>query len=111
MNKDKKTKYTTLHRRTHWRALKNTIFAIADIESKNLSSYDLANICCYSCYGNELQGKNIKFINDKGYSCFMEDNFYEMYEVPKKKDAKKPYGEYIFLAHNVAFNYWLFRRF
>ena len=38
----------------------------------------------------------------------MADNYYDFYEIPKKGNEFKPEGQFLFLAHNTSFDYWIF---
>lgn len=41
-------------------------------------------------------------------SCWVDDNKYEIFEVPSRDNRYPGYGDFIFLAHNTSFNYWVF---
>lgn len=43
-----------------------------------------------------------------GASCWVSNNHYDVYEIPKVGHEFEIEGEFIFLAHNTDFDYWLF---
>ena len=98
----------SLAQRTHWRRLKELLSFLSKIEKVQLSDYNSNNICCYSCLGDELTGVNVKFQTVGGMSCWVSDNSYDVYEVPSYTNTTKMCGDFLFLAHNTSFDYWLF---
>lgn len=103
-----------LQNTVHWRGMKNLFYTLCTYEHIDPNGYNFNNICCYSCVGEELQGTNVKYPSiHHGNSCFVYDNEYDMFEVPAKSyDVsinKFSYtGDYLFLAHDKSFDYWLF---
>ena len=57
-------KNNKIHKRVHWRRIKNLINGLSYIEEVDKSRYNFSNICCYECMGIELQGKNVRFITN-----------------------------------------------
>lgn len=105
---DSKNK-SPLHRRTHWRNLREIITEIAVYEGINISAYDFDNGVCYECSGDELKGKNVTFATSENRSCWIGDNDYEMYEFPKLGNAQRPgFGSFIYLSHDTDYDYWTF---
>ena len=49
---------------------------------------------------------NIK--QQAGMACWVDDNHYEVFEVPSKFNTYPGYGKFLFLSHNKDFNYWTF---
>lgn len=43
-----------------------------------------------------------------GRSSWVADNYYDFYEIPLKGNEFKIVGDFIFLAHNIHFDYWIF---
>lgn len=91
----------------NWAFVKKLATAFSEIESVNLNKYNKNRICSYECYGNELQGKNIKFITEKGKAPFIDDNSYTVYEFPLKSNTGNPVGKYFGMYYNESFDYWL----
>lgn len=103
-NNDKKT----LAQRTHWKKFRELLESLSRIENVHLSDYNSKDICCYTCLGDELLGVNVKFQTNGGMSCWVDDNTYDVYEIPAYSNTSKMCGEFLYLAHNVSFDYWLF---
>jgi len=98
-----------LHKRTHFRRTREIMTEIGKYEGFNMNDYDLFNIRAYETVGENLKGKNVSYNIQGGYSCWVKDNKYEMFEVPSKSNRKgSPYGEFLFLAYNKSFQYYLF---
>jgi len=103
------SKDTPLHKRTHFRRIREIITELSNYEGFNINSYDLFHIKAYETVGQNLKGKNVKYNIDNGYSCWVGDNRYEVFEVPAKSNRENsPYGEFIYLAYNKSFQYYLF---
>jgi hypothetical protein len=100
---------TPLHKTVHWRNLKGLLADICRYEKIRLEDYDTNNIRCYRCFGNELKGKNVSYNTQHGYSCWANDNNYEIFEVPKRTNnsAYKFTGDFLVLAKNTSFDYWI----
>ena len=103
-----KNKTLELKQCVHWRRMREAISLLEKKEKVNLKDYDLFNITCFNISGLELQGKNTFFNNKSNLSCFVFDNFYEFFEIPKRSNLYKASGEFLFLAHNISFDYWIF---
>lgn len=97
-----------LYKTVHWRYFSNTAKYLCKYEGGSVTDYDFKNICCYTCLGCELQGSNVSYATNNNYSCWVDDNHYDYFEVPAVKNTKNYEGEYLFLAHNTDFDYWLF---
>lgn len=92
----------------HWRRFKELATSFYTLERVDKSEYNFNNICCYTCIGDELQGDNVNYSVSDGYSCFVYDNRYDFFEIPKYSNQKPYAGEYMFIAHNTDFDYWVF---
>lgn len=97
-----------IHNRVHWRRIKNLLNGLSSVENVDVNRYNFSNICCYKCTGIELQGKNVKYKTRGNNSCWVDDNSYEVFEVPHVTNKYRGYGSFIFLAHNTSFDYWVF---
>lgn len=96
-----------LQKTTNWAHVKSVFRSIMNIEGINSSKYDFSNICCYSCEGISLQGNNVIFDTKGGMSCWVDNNHYDIYELPLKlNNNSKGYGKFITLAFNKDFKYW-----
>lgn len=105
---DSKNK-SPLHRRTHWRNLREIITEIAVYEGINISAYDFDNGVCYECSGDELKGKNVTFATSEDRSCWISDNDYEIYEFPKLGNAQgSSLGRFLYISHDTDYDYWTF---
>ena len=51
-----------LHKTVHWRRLKSIIRELFKKENIDINEYNIDHITCYSTFGYELKGKNVKFI-------------------------------------------------
>lgn len=99
-----------LHKTVNWKNLKDVIKeTVAFINRKiynkeqiDLNDFDLNNIACYRCEGIDLQGKNVVLSGFKGRSCFVDDNSYEVFEIPfiKNNDNKETF---LMFAKNTSF--------
>ena len=111
MDKNQKNK-TPLHKRTHWRNLRDAITDIAVYEKVNPAFYDFTNGVCYTCSGDELKGSNVTFTTSDTRSIWVGDNDYEMYEFPKKSNSSHGdssfLGDFVFLSHDTDYDYWVF---
>jgi len=98
-----------LHKRTHFRKIREVMNEIARYEGFNIHDYDFFNMTVYETVGENLKGKNVSYNINGGGSCWVKDNHYDIFEVPSKSNKPKwPYGEFIFLAYNRSFKYYLF---
>lgn len=99
-----------LHKTTHWRRLREIIKSLARFEGVEdaLQNYNTNKIICYSAHGEQLQGENSEFFTKGGRSCWVSDNSYDVYEIPKIGKEYKVEGEYYILVHNTDFDYWIF---
>lgn len=100
---------TPLHKTVHWRRLKEIISEICAYEKIDTSNYNMNKITCYRTFGDEMKGPNVKYNIRGGTSCWVSDNKYEIFEIPKLSNKGYAFtGNFIFIAHNVSFDYWLF---
>ena len=84
------TNIVPLHKTVNWKNLKGVIKeTVAFINRKiynkeqiDLKDFDLNHIVCYRCEGIDLQGRNVVLSGFKGRSCFVDDNSYEVFEIP-----------------------------
>lgn len=97
-----------LHKTVHWRKFKEILKNLCNYEQINLNSYCTDNIICYTTTGDTFQGRNVNYKNKNNYSCFVSNNTYDIFEIASKGNSQKNFGEYLFVAHNKNFNYWLF---
>lgn len=97
-----------LHKTTHFRRLREAIVALCKKCNIDSSKYNLGRITCYRATGRDLNGKNtITRGTDRNRSCFVEDNSYEIYECPSTTNKEKAIGEFLMIAHNTDFDYWI----
>lgn len=54
-----------------------------------------------------FNGKNVSFETTTGQSIWVENNTYNVFEIPKKENSGQVEGEYLTLAQNIDFDYWL----
>jgi hypothetical protein len=59
-------------------------------------------------YGQDMKGQNVSYNVKDNCSCWVNNNEYEIFEVPMKQNIKQPYGEYLILAYNKNFKYYIF---
>lgn len=99
-----------LHKRVHWRRIKQILKEISEYEKINLADYDLEHITCYETVGNNLKGKTVSSSATYKESIWVSNNHYEIFEVPSKSNHEKFNfcGNFIFLAYNTSKKYWLF---
>jgi hypothetical protein len=98
-----------LYKRAHFRRIKEVLTELADYEGYNINNYNLDKITAYDTMGVDLRGRNVRYNIQGGYSCWVGDNKYEMYEVPSKRNKiGSPYGDFLYLAFNKSFDYYLF---
>jgi hypothetical protein len=98
-----------LHKRTHFRKIREVIIELAKYEGFNPREYDLYKMAVYETVGENLKGKNVSYNIKNGYSCWVKDNKYDIFEVPSiYNEQGSPYGNFLFLAYNRSFNYYLF---
>lgn len=97
-----------LHETVHYRRLRETITLIAKKYNVDLSKYNLNKIRCYRTNGNDLIGSNCKFVGiSPNRSCFVDDNYYEIYECPCTTNKHAFVGKYLLFVKNVSYNYYL----
>jgi len=99
------------HKTVHWRKMKAVIKAFAKYENIDINEYNLNKITCYQSLGDSFHGNNVRFSNAQNASCFVFDNRYDMFEIPSVKNSGKLVGNFMFLAHNTSFDYWVFGTF
>jgi hypothetical protein len=100
-----------LHQKIHYRRTREIIVALAEKEGIDIERFDLLDMASYETIGETLKGKNVTYDTHDGSSCWVENNRYEIIEVPSKLNQKgSPYGEFIYFAYNVSFDYHLFGR-
>jgi len=103
-----KTNDIPLYKRAHFRRAREVITEIAKNENINIHNYDLFNIRVYDAFGQSVAGKNVSYNTDNGRAIFVEDNKYDIFEVPKNTNVKdSPYGEFIFFIHNTSYDYYM----
>jgi hypothetical protein len=97
-----------LHQRAHFRRIREVVTEIAEYEGIPVHQYDLFNMTAYDTSGHNMTGNNTSYNTRTGGSCFVLDNKYDVFEIPKKSNKKNsPYGEFIFFVHNTSFDYYL----
>ena len=99
-----------LHKTTHFRRLREVISELTKKANVNASKYNLENIKCYRALGKDLIGKNVLTLRtQRDRCCFVKDNEYEIYECPSttNQNTEKAIGEFLMIAHNIDFDYWL----
>ena len=57
-----------LHKTLHYRKLRTLLKLMCDFEQINLAAYDIFHMTAYRCFGDSLNGKNVRF-NVKGSGC------------------------------------------
>jgi hypothetical protein len=92
---------------THWRRLREIISAIMSLEKIPSENYDLDNIRCYRSRGSEMKGLHVTYGRADGRCCWVDDNYYDVYEIPDRSNTSRYEGEYIFLALNTYFGYYI----
>jgi hypothetical protein len=98
-----------LHKRTHFRKMREVMIEIGKYEGFNTYDYDFFSMTVYETVGEGLKGKNVSYNIKGGFSCWVKDNRYDIFEVPSKSNQKgSPYGDFLFLAYNKSFDYYLF---
>jgi hypothetical protein len=103
------SKDVSLHQRAHFRRIREAITEIAEYEGIDIGRYDLFNMSVYETDGENMKGKNVGYNISNGFSCWVRDNRYEVFEVPSKNNFPgSPYGEFVFFAYNSSFDYYLF---
>jgi hypothetical protein len=102
-------KDNNFHSKIHFRRLREIASEIARNEGVSEYDYDFFNMKVYETFGENLKGKNVSYDIVGSRSCWVKDNKYVMVEVPSKRNNKKsPYGDFLFLALNNSFGYYLF---
>lgn len=84
------------------------ITGLAKNEGVDISKYDLMNMRAYYAVGHTLKGYNVSYNIRDGFSCWVLDNLYEVYEVPSKTNNESMYGQYLLFAHNTNYDYYIF---
>jgi hypothetical protein len=98
-----------LHKRVHYRRIKEIFREIGNYEGFNLNNYNLDKMTVYETVGENLKGKNVSYNIVDNNSCWVKDNRYEIYEAPSAyNNQNSPFGEFLFLAYNKSFDYYLF---
>lgn len=102
-------KYTEpLHKTTHFRRLREVIKELAKKAKIDITKYNLENIRCYRSVGTSLMGRNVHTLKaQRDRCCFVWDNDYEIYECPCKTNKLQDVGEFLMIAHNTDFDYWM----
>lgn len=57
--------------------------------------------------GKELQGRNVKYFTNRKFACYVDDNKYDIFEVPKTSNIRPAYGDFLVLAYDSSFDYWV----
>jgi hypothetical protein len=98
-----------LHKRIHYRKVREAITELADYEGFDINDYDLFKMTVYETTGENLKGNNVTYNVAKGRSCFVFNNWYDVVEVPSKSNKPgSPYGEFLFFIYNSSFQYHIF---
>ena len=93
----------------HFRKLRSILSKLCKYENKNLNYYDTRNIKCYQTIGDNMKAPTVKTKTVDGSAIFVSDNRYYIAEIPNTRNKKdSPNGNFLFLAYNVSFDYWLF---
>lgn len=108
---DKYHKQAPLHARTHWRTIRSVMNEIGKYENIIVSNYNLNDITCYECFGDTFKGNYVTYLSDADKSGWVSDNRYDVFEAPYHQNPKNEYaftGDFLYLAHNLDFDYWIF---
>jgi hypothetical protein len=98
-----------LHKRIHYRKVREAITELAEYEGFRVSDYDLFKMTVYETTGENMKGKNVSYNISNGRSCFVYDNKYDIVEVPRNSNRQgSPYGEFLFFIYNKSFQYHMF---
>jgi hypothetical protein len=98
-----------LHKRAHFRRIREVMIEIAKYEKFDTRDFNFFKIRAYSTVGQNLKGKNVAYNIKDSASCWVYDNKYDFFEVPSNSNQEGwPYGEFLFLAYNKSFQYYLF---
>ena len=98
-----------LHKRTHFRRIREVIKELGEYEGYDMNYYDLMNIRAYDTIGESLKGRNVSHNIKNNRSCWVADNQYDIFEVPNKRNKEgSPYGNFLYLAFNKSFQYFIF---
>ena len=86
-----------LHQTVHWRKLKAMMKQLLWFSNNSgvLKYYDLNKIACYRTIGKEMNGMNVETTNER-YSCFIDTNAYDIFEVPCKTNRSQSLDRKIF---------------
>lgn len=105
----KQPKHIPLHKRAHYRRTREVITEIAKHEKVQIRNYDLFNMRVFDTFGESLIGHNVSYNTPNDQSCFVEDNQYDVFEVPHKDNKNMwPYGKFLVLIFNSSFDYYFF---
>lgn len=96
-----------LHKTIKYRRFRELFIKLCRKENIGLYDYNLYNIRVYDCYGKDLKGDNVKYNIIDNCSCFVNNNYYEVYEIPKKTNKKGLIGEFLVFVRNVSFDYYI----
>lgn len=97
-----------LHKTLHFRRLRELIVALSNYEHLNIEQFNLNRMKSYRTMGINLRGKNVITGGIGTNSCFVENNHYNVIEVPVYGKENKHTGKFLFLAQNTDFNYYIF---
>ena len=103
-----------LYKTIDWRKLKVIIKeTVAFINRKSgkeqidLNDFNLNRIVCYRCKGIDLQGKNVELSGFEGRSCFVDDNSYEIFEIPFAGNNSEKEMYLVFAKNNSFEGQWI----
>jgi hypothetical protein len=98
-----------LHKRIHFRRVREVITEIAEYEGFNPGDYDFFKMTAYETVGENLKGKNVSYNIKNGRSCFVYNNKYDVVEVPSLSNRQgSPYGRFLYFIYNSSFHYHVF---
>jgi hypothetical protein len=115
MPKYQKFNPVPLHKRTHFRRLRELLYNICKFDRVDTERYDFKHICCYQIHGRDLKGHDVSFKDWRGreyQKSFLLGNVtYDVYEVPSCSNTpRSPFGEFLVLMKCGAFPYWFLAR-
>ena len=97
------------HKTTHWRRLREIIVSARfEGEETPFKIIIQIKITCYSVLRMNNFKVNLNSSLKEGHLCWVSDNSYDVYEIPKIGKEYKIEGEYYILVHNTDFDYWIF---
>jgi hypothetical protein len=98
-----------LHKRAHFRRIREVFIELAKYEQFNPRDYNMYKVRAYETVGENMKGKNVSYNVKDGSSFWVLDNRYDVFEVPHINNKEGwPYGEFLFLAYNRSFQYYVF---